>query len=381
MILNLQWFIQKFYSNKENLSTVETPNSTIHKNDAIFDTKISKHLSFDSTVKNSFSSSSYDGLNLENTDILLALSKVQDGLCQIEIFAYDLKIATTNERLFLHHEILMHTFPSSIAVVETEERSFVAVGCHDQSIQLWDINELDPSEPLKTLQDDCESNVCERTKTTSGNSRSISCLEHNHFSRGEILISGTNNGCVKLWDIKKGMCTNRMKHHERKVSVISWNPQDFSVFFTAAQDCTIATLDSRIPGLLTASWQVTSEVEAGLWNNYDPATLIVATKDGLVSFLDLRMVKNNKPVFQFVAHEGVTGKLTNCTRNPGLLATSGDDGKIKLWNISKYVPFPITTLHHKFTDCVCLKFSPSHPYLLAAVNTTGQLYIWEVSES
>merc|ERR1719240_859358 len=128
------------------------------------------------------------------------------------------------------------------------------------------------------------------------------------------------------------------------------------MLFTGAHDCKIATLDLRSPRLLTAYWQVTSEVVAGLWNVYDPVTLIIATSDGLVSSLDLRMMENGRTLFQFVAHEGGIEKLTLGAMNPGLLAASGNDGTIGIWNISEHIPFLITTLEYRNKNCTCLKF-------------------------
>ncbi len=63
------------------------------------------------------------------------------------------------------------------------------------------------------------------------------------------------------------------------------------MFFTAAQDCTLATFDTRLSKPLAAFWQTISEVETDEWNTYDPTTLILAANDGLVFLFDLRNVK------------------------------------------------------------------------------------------
>jgi len=317
---------------------------------------------------------------------LLIATKIENLANQLKIFAYNAAEDNNKAHLFVHHDIMLNKMPLSFAVMKnnTTERSHVAIGAIDQTIQIWDLDELDPIEP-STVLEDCFKNELKtkvkiiRNLNQHDSDYSINCLECNYHYCHNGLVSGSTDGLIRFWDVTKQNCTERLNHHHQKVSLTTWNPQNASLLLTGAHDRTITILDVRLPGLLAAYRQVTSEVEAGLWNPFDPTTIIVSTNDGLVTSIDLRAIGNMGSLFQFHAHKERTNNLALSALNPGVLATYGAEKIIKLWDVTKYSPKILASLSFGHGPCSSLEFCPSHPYVIAASDNTGNVSVWELT--
>lgn len=111
-----------------------------------------------------------------------------------------------------------------------------------------------------------------------------------------------------------------------------------------------------------------------VWSvGFDPASKSVAmsVEDGTVRVWDLAS-KNIKSTFE--AHGGVVWTTRFSPKNAELLATSGDDGLIKLWNSGKSEP--IRTFEH-LNAVRGLAFS-SDGQLLFAGDRKGGLRVWSI---
>lgn len=252
-----------------------------------------------------------------------------------------------------------------------------------KKIQIWDLDELDPSVPITTLKVHDRPNTKHLKDLGASGIRDINsaveCLESGHSYCQDMLVSGSTDGTVRIWNITKQSCDTTIRNHGGKVSVAALNPQSTSILFSGSYDRSIVMMDTRLPQLSTAFWKATSEVEAGLWNPHDPTTLFISTNDGLVSLIDTRKIKTREPLFEINAHEKASTNLAVNSFNPGILASYGMDRTIKFWNISHYYFFIMASFNLERGICVSLEFCSSHPYIIAAGDNMGSVSILDLS--
>lgn len=115
---------------------------------------------------------------------------------------------------------------------------------------------------------------------------------------------------------------------------ISWHPGEDALLLSGGMDGGVSITDCRSTDAV-AQWKFEGvEVEAVLWNHFNPFYFLVAADDGAVRYCDSR--KPNEVLTTVDAHgnASVTG-LALSQSVEGLLTTVGDDETVKIWKLGK----------------------------------------------
>lgn len=155
--------------------------------------------------------------------------------------------------------------------------------------------------------------------------------------QGRFLISGGSNGTIAIWDLYLnysippiGIAATK-DCHQFGVSSIVFYPPDASLFVTSSYDRTVKAWDSN--ELTVACGFIFDSVVYSVAMS-PPAyhTLVaVSSQSPAVRLLDL---KSGNATHSLVGHIGGGTLVSNWSpKDPHLLATGGEDGTIRLWDI------------------------------------------------
>jgi periodic tryptophan protein 1 len=226
------------------------------------------------------------------------------------------------------------------------EGSFAAIGLIDHSIQIWDLDQLEPMAPSQVLgeQKRKAKSKTKKKKKVPGNASggvtahdgAVLCLHGSKFNRS-VLVSGSADHTVKVWDISEGACVHIYTHHEDKVQCGKWHPTEQAVLLSAAFDRRLALLDVRQPGQV-AKVEIPAEAECAIWSRHKPFECIASADNGGVICYDVRKVANKAPPAEQVlwtlqSHDVACTAVADCPI-PNIMVTAGLDGEAKVWNLT-----------------------------------------------
>jgi len=117
-------------------------------------------------------------------------------------------------------------FPDSVACLRFENGSMLVSGSEDRHVRVWDINAQDC---LQTLIGHT-AEVC-------------SCTYDRH---GSVLATGSSDKTVRLWDARqKNRSFQTLRGHRASVYSVAFRRDSFDLLATASQDGTVAVWDPR----------------------------------------------------------------------------------------------------------------------------------------
>lgn len=189
---------------------------------------------------------------LKPTDALVLVANTEDedyAILEVHVYEED----TGN--LYVHHDIALPAFPiclawgscPSKAVAEGQQAelgNFVAVGTFNPAIEIWDLDVIDPLEPVGVLggqvqaeggEEDGEKRKKKKKKkgkkgpqyTPGSHEGPIMGLDWNAIHK-QVLASGSADMTVKLWDVTTQTCSHTCNHHKDKVVAVKWHPCEVS---------------------------------------------------------------------------------------------------------------------------------------------------------
>ena len=129
-------------------------------------------------------------------------------------------------------------------------------------------------------------------------------------------------------------------------------------------------------------FDLTSDIEAGVWDPLNPMNIIISTEDGFISQLDARNL-NFGYVFHAQGHEKSITSVSLSHQINGMMATTSLDGKMKIWDttqINNNEPKLIANKPAKAGKLYCGSFSEDTPWLFSCGSSTSDLVIWDTSE-
>ena len=182
--------------------------------------------------------------------------------------------------------------------------------------------------------------------------------------------------------------------HTASVEDIVWSPNEANVLASCSVDKSIRIWDARAnpnkANMLTVSNAHTSDINVIDWNANEPF-IASGGDDNLLKIWDLRNFQEGQPVAVFKHH---TAPITSVEWHPNdysVLATSGDDHQIALWDLAiekdseidddgrsnetnselKDVPPQLLFIHQGMQDVKELHWHRQIPGLLIATSQTG----------
>ncbi|XP_055352328.1 periodic tryptophan protein 1 homolog [Paramacrobiotus metropolitanus] len=247
---------------------------------------------------------------------------------------------------------------------QTEESgNFVAVGSMDDVIQIWDVdvvNALEPAYELKARRKRKKTGAA----ATSGHSDAVLCLTWNTLAP-HVLASGSADQSVILWDLDELTASTVLSDFSDKVQSIRWRPHHAQQILCGSCDKVVRLFDCRYKKSKSTAWNVAGEVERVLWSTRDNSYFHVSDDAGGLYMFDVRNTDNH--VFHVDAHEKAVGGLTESALAPGLLLTVSEDKYVKIWDAdpARNTIEPVYSQRLKMGELQFATFSPNSPYIVA----------------
>eukprot|EP01080_Neovahlkampfia_damariscottae_P000169 gene169-4415_t len=271
------------------------------------------------------SDSSMDDLELNNDDIELLAINNEDNVTTLQVWIYE----ELEDNLFLHHDILLSTFGLSIEWLNKKDKigNFAAIGTFEPFIEIWDLDIIDPYEPVCVLGFDLN----KKKKNKNSHEGAVLGLSWNKKFTN-LLASCSEDKTIKIWDINEEKVIETIKHHKDKVASVCWHPEETNILLAGSFDGTISLFDPSKPTKFN-SYKVPKDIESLKWNPHQKEQFGVSLEDGTVMLFDYRNTK--KSLGSFKPHNSTCSDIAFHPLQNNILTTSGEDSMLYFWDISK----------------------------------------------
>jgi len=309
------------------------------------------------TMKDDPEDDDIDDFRIKAEDNLLICGQTEDVYSHLEVNVYE----EYDDHLFVHHDIMLASYPLCLEWLDFDPEqetagNMLAVGTMSPQIEVWDLDIVDAVEPAFVLGDAKR----KTKKKTRGHRAEVMALAWNSNQRN-LLVSGSADHTVKLWDLATRACMRTYEHHTDKVQALAWNPVEAPVIVTGAFDKTAQVFDTRNPEAV-ARWQFASDIESLAWNPHSPHIFLASTEDGGVFAADTR--NPGTTLFTLDAHSESCSAVAFSRYVPGMMVTASADGTMKVWDVLDKPTF-LTSRNVDQGALYCAKFSPDAPAIVA----------------
>ncbi|KAK9875592.1 hypothetical protein WA026_009395 [Henosepilachna vigintioctopunctata] len=295
---------------------------------------------------------------IKPTDNLILVGHVEGDASILEIYVYN----EEEESLYVHHDILLPSFPLCLEWLNYEPNSpkgsYCAVGSMDPIIEIWDLDVVNSVESAFKL-----GQMASRKKNRPhiGHRDAVLSLAWNK-SFEHILASGSADKSIMLWDLDKKEPSTIITAFEEKVQCLDWHKLEGQSLLAGACDGNVKVFDCRTPES-HLTWKLDGECEQLSWNPLQPFTFIAGTSVGSLQCFDCRKGQ----LWSIPAHEKEVTGLFVSGQCPGLIVTSSPDETVKTWDYSgENAPELINSKDFGCGMLHCLGGSPDSPFVIAS---------------
>lgn len=313
------------------------------------------------------------------TDNLILATKTEEEVSTLEVYVYDDNAEASDgeedddedkghqSNLYIHHDMMLPSFPLCIEwldyrvgkgreIVSDPESpgNFAAIGTFEPEIEIWNVDAVDSPVPdlilgqkdengADTVMTDQEKGLKKKQKKKAIKKKindkyhidAVLSLSANRIHRN-LLVSGSADTTVKLWDLNTGTCAKNLRIHDDKVSAVRWNPVQGTVLLSGGYDRKAIVCDLRVDQSNSdkgarRQWSVESDIECVKWgaNGFD---FYVGTESGIVHKFDAR--NEGKAVWKLQAHDSGISSFDVSSLAEGFMITGANDKLIKLWDLN-----------------------------------------------
>ena len=218
-----------------------------------------------------------------------------------------------DDNAYVHHDILLPAFPLCVEWIDKQVTSaatgdkvsnLLAVGTFEPDIEIWNLDTIDLLYPDLILGQ----HVADKLADSNGTAKkkkpkatlkqkvndsyhvdAVISLASNHLAPN-LLVSGSADTTIKLWDIETETCKHSYTHHKDKVGALAWHPTEATILLSGGSDKLVIASDVRTTSSASTSRQFKcdADVEGIQWDPTDPNFFYVATEDGMLSRFDVR---------------------------------------------------------------------------------------------
>lgn len=200
-----------------------------------------------------------------------------------------------------------------------------------------------------------------------------------------ILASGSVDQTVILWDLDELKPHTTIRAFQEKVQSLKFHPTEAQMLLTGCCDGTVKLFDCRDPSEIDTSfkqWSFTgAEVERVYWDPHNTNNYFVGLNNGTIHYCDIRQEDNS--IWNVKAHsDEISGILVNHMKT-SMLTTTSADGAIKVWQYNTTAAPTLVYEHEVGIGRVqCADINPDNGFTVAigGDNKQKQLRVIDVRE-
>ena len=236
------------------------------------------------------------------------------------------------------------------------------MGTFFNEVEIWDLDLADPIQPENVLK---------------GHTGPITSLTI-HSTRRNILISGSADQTVKVWDLSSTSLVDDISIKKGEIQNLKWSPTQESTFVSQSGQNNIQFFDLKKSSQALSNINLNCQpIDSIEYNSYDANQLFVASEDGRIHVLDTRML-SEKPLYSIKAHNKSIPGLSSAG---DYLVSNSLDGKLRIWNLSSNKQMQLvkekqTPLKQLFVSSI----HPENPYLFACGAQGAEVVVWDYYE-
>jgi WD40 repeat protein len=206
-----------------------------------------------------------------------------------------------------------------------------------------------------------------------GHSEDIRCLACSPDS--DLLLSGDKGGMAKVWDIQTGAELHLLPHHPKRVAGAAFIAGG-SLAVTGCKDGYLRLFDAR------AGWKLVDRAYAWprMYRIFRPScatsTLLASAAGKKVGLWDIRNTARPYEMFTSEGAEGVPPTVAATSPDDALLALGYVDGVVKLWAARSGELRHVAVAHAGDVDWAV--FHPRDASVLATCGQDGRLKLWQL---
>ena len=288
------------------------------------------------------------------SDFLLIVGKYSEDCPTLECHLFD----ESNETIFVHHEILLPSFPLVIRWLDIQpstgaQGSFAAIGSMRSEIEVWNLNIQEPICPTALLQFHTDS---------------VPGLSWNLHNRAALLSASIDKRAA-VWSLQTCQ-TASVFEINGECKACEWCPTNSTVFSVASTNG-VNGFDVRDGNVFQMMQGV--PIESIEWSS-DGNQVVTSLTSGDIVIGDIRNL--SQPVFNWKAHDGPANSIAVCKIAP-VIASVGDDQICKIWSVTDQ-PRLIADENLNVGNMFTCSFCPDKPTLLAVGGMENGTSLWDI---
>ncbi|CDO54984.1 hypothetical protein DV451_003433 [Geotrichum candidum] len=347
------------------------------------------------------------------TDNLILATRTEEELSTLEVYVFDDQANADEEgngatsNLYVHHDIMLPSFPLCVERIDyrvgkgriesdpNAAGNFAAVSTFEPEIEIWNLDVVDSAYPdmiLGQKPEDANAALTDADKKLKKKKKkkviqkkindqyhvdAVLSLSHNKIHRN-LLVSGSADTTVKLWDLNNGVCARNFGFHQDKVSAVQWNPVEGTILLSGGYDRNVIVSDLRVSDDSgRRAWQVEGDVEGIKWGN-NGQDFYVSTENGIIHKFDARM--ENQSVWKLQAHDSEVTCFDLSPIVDGYMVSGSSDKTIKLWNLgADNKPSMILSRDLDVGKVFSVGFAPDREVFghVVVAGSSGKVKVWD----
>ncbi|OQR66267.1 periodic tryptophan protein 1-like [Tropilaelaps mercedesae] len=325
-------------------------------------------------VESTDSEDEKDAFQIQETDNLLVIGRVDDQTAVMEVHVYN----DDEGDLYVHHEVILPAYPVTMEWLNFDPSAedgttgnYLAVGDMTPIIRIWNLDVVDSLEPIIKLGRNEKKKRKDKPKVKGyGHKDAVISLHWNRLER-HVLASGSADSTAILWDLNTAHPTVTLSEHTDRIQAVRFHPFEAPSLLSAGSDSSIRLWDVREASKSCRSWKAEGEVEKLLWDHFAPFYFFAAAEPGHVLGFDVRNDKG--PVFTLAAHEKSVTCMTLSNFCVGLMVTGGPDELVKVWDVEdKAQPRFVLETSLGIGELLSMEASVDHPFVVAVGGDEGE---------